>query len=600
MQKCYLVVATDFLSAKEVSPYAKKANMLLKMRKIFFTIISLVAFTCMMTSMKAFAQSLPVGTPVLDDYYRRMQLLGKVDSNISFTVRPFFPSSAKKNDDIYDPDSTLKSDHWLSTGSISFAKGLGAFQILPLTWQQQYNSDHPYGWNDGAMIPAKGYQTMISGGFYAKFGPLSVQLRPEYVYAANPDFNGFATGHNASDLGAYYIFHNLVDWPERYGNASYHRASWGQSNIQLTFNPISISLSNENLWWGPGIQNALIITNNAPGFKHISINTVRPIKTYLGSFEGQVIAGRLEKSGFPPLLITALSDGTNLYIGQRNDWRYFTGFNLNYHPKWVSGLTLGLIRTFDAYYSDVKTGGFKAFVPFFTPYQKKNVNSGVGDLFPRDQITSVYARWLLTKAQAEVYLEYGLEDNLYNLADLIQSPEHSRAYIFGFRKMLPLSGKNDQHILISSEITQTSQHAERSIREVGLWYVNYQLLSGHTHEGQTLAAGTGTGGNIQSLNVSWLSGLKKLGIGIDRYEHDVDFSEEFFPDINGNSRNWVDLAFALQGEWNYKNLIFNAKLQEIKSLNYEWILKDYDPGKYYIPHNDVYNFHGELGVTFRF
>jgi hypothetical protein len=80
----------------------------------------------------------------------------------------------------------------------------------------------------------------------------------------------------------------------------------------------------------------------------------------------------------------------------------------------------------------------------------------------------------------------------------------------------------------------------------------------------------------------------------------VDFYRTIFPDINGNSRKWVDFAFALNGEWNYKNIIFNAKLQEIKSLNYQWILKDYDPTKYYIPHNDVFNFHGELGVTYRF
>ncbi len=570
------------------------------MKKIFRVLKTVLVFTGWLFTTKVQAQSLPVGTPVLDDYYRRMQLLGKVDSNVSFTVRPLLSEAELNTQNLFDPDSILKQDHWIGSSSVSFGKGKGFFQILPLTWQQQYNSDHPYGWNDGAMIPAKGYQTVFSGGFFFKYGPLSIQLRPEYVYATNPSFNGYDSGHTGQDLTNYYAFHNLVDWPERYGNSSYSKAFLGQSSIRLTFGPMSIGLSDENLWWGPGIQNALLITNNAPGFKHITINTVRPIKTPIGSFEGQVIAGHLDGSGHPPLLTTALSDGTNLYTKQRNDWRYFTGFNINYHPKFVPGLTLGLTRTFDAYYSDVKTGGFSAYVPFFTAYQKENTNNGLGDLFPRDQITSVYARWLFTKAQAEVYLEYGLEDNLYNLADLIQSPEHSRAYIFGFRKMLPLPAKNDQHILISSEITQTSQHAERSIREVGLWYVNYQLLSGHTNEGQTLGAGTGTGGNIQSFNISWVSGLKKLGIGIDRYEHDVDFSEEFFPDINGNSRKWVDFAFALNGEWNYKNLIFNAKLQEIKSLNYEWVLKDYNPSQYYIPHNDVYNFHGELGITFRF
>ncbi len=567
------------------------------MRNISFTLSIIIAFICLQLCQKANAQSLPVGTPVLDDYYRRMQLLGKVDSNISFTVRPVFPGSSSKVKDVYDPDSTLKNDHWIKAGSVSFANSLGTFQILPLSWQQQYNSDHPYGWNDGAMIPAKGYQTMISGGFYVKFGPLSVQLRPEFVYAVNSQFNGFATGHSDQDLKVYYNYYNQIDWPERYGNGSYSKAFWGQSSIRLTFGPASIGLSNENIWWGPGIRNSLILSNNAPGFKHITLNTVRPIKTYIGYFEAQVIAGRLEDSEFPPLGVTTLSDGTNLLAPKSDDWRYFTGFNINYHPKWIAGLTLGLTRTFDSYQKDVK--GFSGYFPFFTAYSK--VIAGInGDPFPRDQYTSLYARWLLTKAQAEVYFEYGLNDNSYNLKDFIGSPEHSRAYIFGLRKMLPLQGKNDQHILFSAEITQLSQTPDRLVRNAGGWYTHYQVTDGHTNQGQILGAGTGSGGNLQSMDVSWVSGLKKLGIGFERHEHNIDFYRTAFPNINGNSRNWVDFAFALNGEWNYKNLIFNAKLQEVKSLNYEWVLKDYVPGQYYIPHNDVSNFHGELGVTFRF
>ncbi|SFT27826.1 capsule assembly Wzi family protein, partial [Mucilaginibacter polytrichastri] len=428
-----------------------------------------------------------------------------------------------------------------------------------------------------------------------------IQLRPEYVYAANPAFNGFASGHGDADLTSYYSQRNLIDWPERFGTSAYNKAFLGQSSIRLTFGPMSVGVSSENLWWGPGIQNSLVLTNNAPGFNHITINTVRPINTFLGSFEGQVIAGRLENSGYPALLTTSLSNGTNLAVQKRDDWRYFTGFNINYHPKWVPGFTLGLIRTFNSYYDDVKTGGFSAYVPFFIPYQKKDSNNGVGDLFPRDQITSLYARWLFTKAEAEVYFEYGLEDNSYNLADFVGSPEHSRAYVFGFRKLIPVNVDKNQRVLISSEITQTSQPVDRFLRETALWYSNYQLLQGHTHEGQILGAGTGPGSNIQYFDISWVSGLKKLGLEFQRYEHDVDYSSLYLPAINGNSRKWVDLAFGLHGDWSYKNLLFNAKLQGVKSLNYEWILKDYDSANtYYIPHNDVFNLHTELGVTYRF
>lgn len=560
--------------------------------------LSSAILLCLLTQM-AVAQTLPVGTPVLDDYYRRAQLSGKIDSNIPFAVRPLYPAVSLKKQNVFNPDTT-DSGTWTAMSPVIFAKGAGKLMILPLEWQQQYNSHHPYGWNDGLMIPAKGYQTMISGGLYVSLGPVSVQLRPEYVYAANPTFPGYASGHDDTGIYNYFYFHRLIDWPEKFGAGSYTKASWGQSSIRLNLGPLSLGLSNENLWWGPGIQNALVMTNNAPGFKHITLNTTRPIKTVIGGFEGQIIAGRLDDSGYPPLLTTTLSDGTNIDTVRTTGWRYFTGFNINYHPRWVPGLTLGFIRTFDSYYNDVKSRGFSAYLPFFTPFQKANIDGGAGDSYPRDQITSLYARWLFTKAKAEVYFEYGREDNSYNLSDFFGSPQHSMAYVFGLRKLIPLAAK-DRGILFSAEITQTSQSIDKMIRETALWYTNYQVTEGHTQEGQILGAGTGPGGNIQSVDLSWVYGLKKLGVSFDRYEHDVDFSDYYFQAINGYSRKWVDFAFGVHGDWNYKNFLINAKLQAVKSLNYEWILKNYDPAAaYYIPNNSVFNLHTELGISYRF
>nr|WP_294795200.1 capsule assembly Wzi family protein [uncultured Mucilaginibacter sp.] len=561
-----------------------------------FLLSAIGAFSFLSTQLCA--QTVPVGMPAVEDYYRRMQLIGKVDSNLSFSVRPSF-MQALGADDIFDPEGSLKADGRNKQASFTFSQGKGLFRILPLTWQQQFNAHHPYGWNDGVMIPAKGYQTSISGGVYFKYGPLSIQLRPDFVYATNPKFDGFASGHSEKELADYYLLHSIIDWPERFGDKAYKKTSLGASSVRLTFNPISIGISNENLWWGPGIFNALVLTNNAPGFKHVSINTVKPIKTSIGLFEGEVVGGLLENSGFTALNIPPKPSWVVHKKPYRNERRYFSGYNINYHPKWVPGLTLGMTRTFSSYYNDNKSIG--DFIPFFVPFQKKDANNGQGDAFPRDQITSLYARWLFTKAHAEIYFEYGWEDNLYNIRDLLGSPDHSRAYIFGLRKLFPINGLANEGIMFTGEITQTSlQRAEERIREVGFWYYNYDVQQGHTHLGQVLGAGTGPSGNIQSINISWVKGLKRLGIGLDRYEHDIDYSQTYFLDINGNSRNWVDLAFSLQGEWNYKNLIFNAKLQNIKSYNYQWILKNYAPDNYYIPNNNVYNFHGELGLTYRF
>lgn len=544
---------------------------------------------------KISAQALPVGTPVIEDYYRRMQLLGKIDSNVSFTVRPINPVQLFNIKNIYRPDSV--ENDFQTHGQFTFAGKQGLLQILPINWQNQVNTNHPYGWNDGAMIPARGYQTMLSGGFYLKYGPLSIQLRPEFVYAQNSKFDGFDKNRTDDDLKKYYSYYSMIDRPERFGTSSYQKLFLGQSSIRLTVGPISAGLSNENIWWGPGISNSLLLGNNAPGFEHVTLNTIRPIQTYIGSFEGQILGGYLKASGYNLMNVTSTSDGTSLLTQKNPSDRYFTGLNINYHPKWITGLTLGLTRTFNAYKSDVTS--IKDYFPFFTPYKKVTVGEA-GDAFNRDQYTSMYARWLFTKAHAEIYFEYGLNDNAYNYKDLLGSPDHSRAYLVGMRKMIKLNNYRDQYILVSGEITQLSQSVDRLVRDAGTWYVHGGVLQGHTNRGQVLGAGTGPGGNLQSFNVSWVQGIKKLGFTFERYEHDVDFTRAVFPDINGNSRKWVDFAFGLQGEWAYKNLLFDATLKGIRSLNYEWVLKDYDPANYYIPHNDVFNCHLRLGVTYRF
>lgn len=566
------------------------------MKKIYFLLFTVITLSSL--SNNIYAQTLPVGTVGLEDFYRRKQLLGELDPAVSFSVRPLSPASSFKVNNVFDPDSTLnQSGVFKQSGPFKFAKGKGEFQILPVSWQQQYNSDHPYGWNDGAMIPARGYQSMISGGFFVKLGPLSIQLRPEFVYAQNKEFDGFDVGKSDAELRNYYGFYNNIDAPERFGNGTYSKANWGQSSIRLTAGPVSFGLSNENLWWGPGKRNSLMMTNNAAGFKHLTLNTVRPIKTWIGSFEAQIIAGKLENSGLSPLAQTTLSTGENVFVPFRDDWRYLTGFNISYQPKWVPGLFLGFTRDFMSYQEDLNS--FKDYLPFFVPVQKVNIGPD-GDPFDRDQRISMYARWVFPKAHAEVYFEYGLNDNSYNLRDFAGSPDHGRSYIFGISKLVPLRNKKDEFIQINAEINQLSQSVDRLVRPAGGFYQHFQVRQGYTNGGQVLGAGTGTGGDLQSVDISWVKGLKKLGLSFERFEHNADFYNERIGDLNKQSRRWVDFALGAQGEWDYKNLIFSAKIQGIKSLNYEWRMKDYTPDQYYIPHNDVFNLHGELGVSFRF
>jgi hypothetical protein len=544
------------------------------------------------------SQSLPIGTPVLEEYYRRQQLLGRLDSSISFSIRPLFPSESFKVSTIFNPDNIDQLTYpTVDKSVIRFFGDKGILQILPLSIQQQYNSHHPYGWNDGALIPARGYQSMISGGIFAKIGILSIQLRPEFVYAQNKSFDGYALDRSDDELRRYFEFHYFIDEPEQFGNGHYSKINWGQSSIRLTVGPASLGISNENLWWGPGRKNSITLTNNSSGFKHITLNTVRPIGTPIGSFEGQIIAGKLENSNLPQLNQNVALNGQNLEISYNKDWRYLAGVNINYQPKWVPGLFLGFIRDFMSYGNDLNT--FKDYFPFFFPVQKSTIGSQ-GDPYVRDQRIALYTRWLFPKAHAEIYFEYGLNDNSYNYRDFLGNPEHARAYVFGISKMIPLTSRKNEFIQINTEINQLAQTVDRLVRPSGGFYQHSGVRQGYTHLGEVIGAGSGTGGNVQSMEISWNKGLKAIGLSFERFEHNADFYNDYIMDLNGQSRRWVDFSLAAQGTWIYKNFVFSAKVQGIQSLNYQWRMNDYEANTYYVPHNDIFNLHVQTGISYRF
>src|SRR5690606_29194775 len=102
----------------------------------------------------------------------------------------------------------------------SFAGGNGLFQLQPVVWHQQTNTVYPYGWNDGSMIPARGYQTQVSAGFFASYKFISVQFRPEFVYARNPRYQ--VMGTNEHNYWRWYRGRvNIIDMPEHFGDGSY-------------------------------------------------------------------------------------------------------------------------------------------------------------------------------------------------------------------------------------------------------------------------------------------------------------------------------------------------------------------------------------------
>ena len=509
-------------------------------------------------SANLFAQTLPVGglLPGMEDQLRRQQLLGRDSSGTSFMLRPL-----QLNNLIFNADTGAAglSAAYFSKTLYQSANGKAAAYLLPVVWTSQFNSHHPFGSNDGSMIRSRGFQTQLSTGLYAKIGPLSVQLRPEVVFAQNRDYRAL------SETGASYAgLYNRIDFPERYGTGSYTDVNWGQSSVRLTFDPVAIGISNENLWWGPGTHNSLLMSNNAAGFKHATLNTSRPVQTAIGSFEGQIIAGKLEASGYE-------LKGAG-YRAKSQNWRYINAITLTYQPKWIPNLYIGVDRSFYVYRKDMARS-FKGYFPIFTATLKKTITfvgeteNVTEEVVNQDQYFSAYARWVLPEAKAEVYFQFGRNDFSYDMRDFMLEPESSRAYIAGLRKLVALPQK-DTYIQLGVELTQMQGSNTGTLRNQPNWYLHY-VAAGYTNKGEIIGAAVGPESNQQTFEVSWVQGLKKIGLRFDHLNHNVALAKI----VDGEKQYWSDLVFGGHFDWNYKNLIFNSQLNYIQSKNYQYLTK---------------------------
>ncbi|QKJ64815.1 capsule assembly Wzi family protein [Flavobacterium sp. M31R6] len=499
------------------------------------------------------AQNISVGSlDMIEDRLRNEQLLGKIDSLFSFTLRPLPQSLIHENKTYSDKELPRK---FYITG-------------LPMSLTQQYNSLAPMGWNDGAMIPAKGYQMLFSAGLYASYGPLSIKLKPEYVYAANPNFETFPLTES-DDVRLVHVeylnHHNIL---ERFGNKNYQYLGWGQSNVSLAIKKISIGLSTENLWWGPGQRNSLIMSNNALGFLHFTLNTRKPIKTFLGSFEGQVISGKLQDSGFDFPEEEYIVDGVNNKWPKVEEWRYINGLSVNYQPKWIPGLFVGMNRVFQVYHNEMGNS-FNDYFPVLSPFQKKNVKNE--EEKNRDQIASLFLRWVLKESKAEVYIENGWNDHSSTLWDLFESPEHSRAYLVGFSKIFIIDSQKGSYLKFNFENTQMQQTADQLVRPAGAWYRHGKVRQGYTNESQVIGAGIGPGGNSQTLDFSLWNKEKVWGVQLERYAHNMDFYYDAYTDYN---HKWVDLNFNAYTYHRFGNIGIQAKFNAALMRNYQWQLEN--------------------------
>ncbi len=543
----------------------------------------------------SYCQSLNLNQSHIEDYFRTQQLLGNLDSKKSFTIKPFS----------YSTDNQEKLSFKVADLNKSIVKkNKFKIELLPIDLSAEYNSLHPYNRNNGSLIPNRGFQQLVSLGFFSKIGPLEITIKPEYHYAQNLDYAGFWDGHYDQIWAKRYDLWNRVDIPERFGEKSHSRFLLGQSSINLKFNNFTVGISNENIWWGPSIRNSIMMSNQAEGFKHISIKTVEPINTPVGQFEFQVITGRLERSGYTPPDTSRENQGSKLYIpkinqiGHEDDWRYLQAYIINYQPKWVDGLSIGMIRWVQMY-SALLEGkytwmiGKPTYFPVFSNLFRKN-DSFENYEAQTDQAAGIFLRWLWQESNMEIYSEFHYNDAKQNIRDLLLDSDHSRAVTLGIQKIFKI---NQSNFLFNWEWTQMEQNASRLIRPSGSWYLHGYVVHGYTNKGEVLGSGIGPGSNSQYFSLNFINDFEKFGLGFEIVDHDNDFFHDAFSSAKDHRRYWKDFNLHLVFNKKFKNFWLSSNLVYVRSLNYQWELNDFIQ-PYYHAGKDTNNFHLNFKLSY--
>lgn len=503
-------------------------------------------YCCCLSLFELKAQNLQANIPVFEEYLRREQLLNdRVKS--SFLLRPLAVSDSLLGENIRYTYDILKQSE-----DKPFRP---TFQLLPMYAATMISSGKPYP-EVSKFLQSKGFQHYFSTGFFSSLGPLTVQIQPEFFYSQNLAYEvGFYKSGN-------------IEYLEYFGKGAFRRFLPGQSSVRLNVGAFSLGASTENIWWGPGQFNSLIFSTNAFGFQHLTFNTRRPVQTFLGSFEGQLIVGKLQ--GADPDVV----QNFNL----RDDWRYLNGITFSYQPRWIKGLYVGISRVFQQYNSN-RTNSFGDLFPIFEAFQKVNLVDDVGNSLAfdergQDQQLTGFVRYLFPKANAELYFEYGRRDHALNWREFILNPEHARGYLFGFKKIWDVT--NDAHLQVRGEILQQQESVNILVRYPdtgggGDWGGNGWIPHGFSHRGQMLGPGVGPSSNIQSLEAAWVKGFNKLGLRFERLNRHQDMYQKVFLDPSEQGR-WVDLSARILADWQFNNLIVSSSVNFVQTHNYQWQL----------------------------
>jgi hypothetical protein len=387
-------------------------------------------------------------------------------------------------------DSGLVAPTWL-TSLVPSPPERGWF-ILPARLSTTWNSRYPSGGNDGLLVAGRGLSTQASAGVAARWGLVSASLAPEIAWQQNRWFETVPTGNAGALAWQNPWYGDALDLPQRFGAGPYATAGLGQSYLRVDAWGVGAGVSTENVWLGPGLNNAILLSDNAPGFPHAFLGTSRPVETPIGALEALALWGRLDRSR---------------HLSARGH-PWLSALALTWQPRWVPGLYLGGGRLFVETAASLRrnhglsilAGPFGRLIPG-------------GNLPENNQAVSGWFRWLMPEAGFELYGEWARDDGAASVEATLRDPGRTQGWLAGFQKLVRAGART-----VRVQVEAVRLHDIRppgSAAGLPSWYVHGSGVD-FTHRGQLLGAAIGPGGDSQRLAVDLLTSTGRIGGFLER------------------------------------------------------------------------------------
>ena len=444
--------------------------------------------------------------------------------SLSFTQNNFNPNPTKRQlFERYEMlNNEIKTDYIFSNKS-----------FFQLTFNQSiyYNSNHPNFENHNGLYLPKGSGSISSLLLQYKGKHFIISVEPSII-----DFRKYSVSLPEKK------FHFSVLNDVSLENVNKQSVN-NFRNMGLIFNYFSLSIGygNWDQWWGPGIHNSLVMSNNAQGMPHFFVETLG-YRTLFNDLQFK--------------FKYTVSDAMLNDIGAKY---FLSAYYLNLRYR---NIELGSSQ-------HILNGGYHD-IPW-------SLNDALGVLFTQnnmkywDEIIDYYITVTFPSSRLKIFYEFGFPNRSYNG----QNPEVFRDHAMGSNLGLRKYGAfGSDEILFGFEYTRLLQGYYYNILPTPNWYDNIKY-NYSSFNGRRWASHSGSDSDDFLIFIGYMNDSASIVYGLNYERHGVTY--HFPPEVKLESR--ISASLKYKNTWiyiNYENEYFEH--YGFLDVNKNVWLETFEPG----------------------